>query len=856
MGGRTILNLNKLVKPSFLLLFLGCLATAFILLTLIYSLRSEHRISVGELGDAPYIAGFNNDEPGAPRYRWTGRARLPENEPAVAFVDFPLSLASGNANRLKINVRAAASAPTVQILVNGVPAGEAKSEANTWKTLEFTLPTTVPAQDSTRVEIRSATFQPPADSRRLGVQIADVILQTAPTLRLPPLDAIFWAAVLLLSVTLINFKLAGLGLPRFALFILHPLSFILLALALVVPRNLNLWYTPFYLNWLGVAAGLLALVLWWKTVSAGLSAALARLESSPVLARNLLFGFIGLYTLLAFVIILQMDWIGHADYADNAVAARNIVQGRGYSLDYAAQFYEKYTLPRAADTWPPLQPFMTVPFFAVFGPQVWAAKLPNLILASVLAWVIFVYGAKLFNRRTAFFAAVLTLLAVVPAFSDAPAFFFSIAYPVNDLGFTLFAFLAVVTLYLAATDQSKFLQIPPSFDEGEIPPAKPVSRLKLPLPQWAQESKLWLLAGLWSGLLFLCKPSGGLLLAVVGVWILALKFWGRNRSALSWKSLFICLGVAGLVVAPYILRNLWHFGTPLASTERYDAWLTKWFPPDERIYDLFTPFSDRPLPNPRQLLEYGWDAMLRGIDRQFDKFFEDVTQAELFQPLILLLTAVGLAVVPRRNVSLAWLLGAILVVYILFFNIFWHYEPRYFLMWLPWLNLFGLFGLFWIYDKMVMSSEAAPERPGRQAAGIALTLTALGLLLVPNLTALAETAPKFTTPTGIVTTANWIKENTPPDAVIMSRNVWQLSFHSERHSVMVPNNATLAQIKDVMRIYNVRYLQLDHLEPDDRNVNRQWGQRSALWGLLDRKPEPGFTLIYDKGGLLVYRWEG
>ncbi|MFN8513407.1 MAG: hypothetical protein U0841_12620 [Chloroflexia bacterium] len=40
--------------------------------------------------------------------------------------------------------------------------------------------------------------------------------------------------------------------------------------------------------------------------------------------------------------------------ADNAVVARNLVQGQGFSVDYVAQFYRDWpTLRHPAETWPP-----------------------------------------------------------------------------------------------------------------------------------------------------------------------------------------------------------------------------------------------------------------------------------------------------------------------------------------------------------------------------------------------------------------------------------------------------------------------------------------------------------------------
>ena len=77
---------------------------------------------------------------------------------------------------------------------------------------------------------------------------------------------------------------------------------------------------------------------------------------------------------------------GPADYADNAVVARNLVAGRGYVVDYVAQFYKDYPgITHPAETWPILQPTLIAPFFLLFGPVGWAARLPHLLLLLALA---------------------------------------------------------------------------------------------------------------------------------------------------------------------------------------------------------------------------------------------------------------------------------------------------------------------------------------------------------------------------------------------------------------------------------------------------------------------------------------
>lgn len=128
------------------------------------------------------------------------------------------------------------------------------------------------------------------------------------------------------------------------------------------------------------------------------------------LAAGILLGATLLYAGLSLWVIAQNDWIGHADYAENAVVARNFVAGRGLTVDYVAQFYEEHPgISHPAETWPLLQPLMITPFFAAFGPQTWAAKLPNLFVMVGLVWAVFAVASRLWDARVGLLAGLLTL---------------------------------------------------------------------------------------------------------------------------------------------------------------------------------------------------------------------------------------------------------------------------------------------------------------------------------------------------------------------------------------------------------------------------------------------------------------
>jgi 4-amino-4-deoxy-L-arabinose transferase-like glycosyltransferase len=805
---------------------------ASLLLVLAYSWRDQFRVAVGEFGDGPYLSGFNADEPGAPRYRWTGGSRIKDGQTS-ALVNFPFVPSPGADNRVRLSVGAALAKdsgqkapPVVTILANGIEIGQAQTAEGVQQNYEFNIPANALRNDYFLIELRSPVFQ--AGGRQLGVKVQEVTLLTAPALRLPPFEVWFWSVTFALSAALIALKLwhsrywlaAGLGNLVFLL---------LLALPWLVPRNVNLWYgpsnsTPYLAQvaaWIMLA---LCAIAWVKEIGLWLWEFPEKLEGGQ-LARNILLAASLLYFVYAFAVIWQMDFIGHADYADNAVVARNFVRGNGLSADYAAQFYTRYNLPRPADTWPLLQPLMIAPFFLALGPSAFAAKLPNLIIMLALTWGVFRWGSRYFNRKTGLIAALLTLLA--------PALWETVVYPINDLAFTLFAFLALMNLYRAATYRP--MENAPVID---FPPVNPFLRVYGWLTQAYQ--RLWLWAGLWSGLLLWSKPSGAVILVAAGLWVLYEKFLNKELT-IRWKGLFLWTGLTLLIIAPYLLRGMWLEGTPLYSTERYDAWILG-YAPWERIYDLYYP-ENKPLPEPRLLLSYGWDTVLKVKYNQFRNGIEDFMSGAYIAPLVWVFGLGGLFGLSRRRYGLLGLLVSVFTVYLLFINLYWHYEIRYFMVWLPWFFLFGAFGLSWIYQKM--REQSPSSMPGR--LGVWLLVAGLAVMLLPNIPQITDAA--YTGRTGIVITSDWIKTSLPRNAVIMTRVPWQLSFHAERNSVMIPNNIMqLEQLRPILQDYKVTHLQLNYLDTGDT----LWRERPALFKLINREPVQGFKLVYQQGDFLVY----
>src|SRR5262249_36207184 len=151
----------------------------------------------------------------------------------------------------------------------------------------------------------------------------------------------------------------------------------------------NRLYAAYLIPTLGLALGVLGLLVWQRErvrrwpewVDALLE---GRWATAIMLGAMLFYAFVALRT------IPQVSDIGHADYAENAAIARNLVSGKGLTVDYLAQFYKDPGpgISHPADTWPLLQPLLIAPFFALLGTQTWVAKLPNLFIVLGLAWAV------------------------------------------------------------------------------------------------------------------------------------------------------------------------------------------------------------------------------------------------------------------------------------------------------------------------------------------------------------------------------------------------------------------------------------------------------------------------------------
>jgi hypothetical protein len=333
--------------------------------------------------------------------------------------------------------------------------------------------------------------------------------------------------------------------------------------------------------------------------------------------------------------------------------------------------------------------------------------------------------------------------------------------------------------------------------------------------------------------MMLQKPGSGVLIAGgMGLWFLTQAWRGRKailNSQFSILNLIIWGLIALLIFSPYLARNMLLFQKPFYSTESRDAWVLgygDW----EDIYKVYvvsvgtTTRAD--LPEPSWVLRWGFDRALRKLSDQ-----AVAVRDYLAPPWVGLPAPLAVVLPGREDKSLlsgmgAWLallgaLGALrtrrrlltlllaaFIPYTLFLVTYWHAnEERYFVMALPWLALLAADALWRGYDRIAAIGD------GRWTpVGLALVVAVLVVVAQPSWPKIADKVqvePLKWAPD--VDAYDWLRRNSAPNDVIMTRGPWQLSWHSQRQALMVPNTGDRSVFLRLAQYYHVRYLVRDTL---------------------------------------------
>jgi hypothetical protein len=392
-------------------------------------------------------------------------------------------------------------------------------------------------------------------------------------------------------------------------------------------------------------------------------------------------------------------------------------------------------------------------------------------------------------------------------------------------------------------------------------------------------------SSLATGLMMLQKPSGALVAVGIGLWLLfsMTRFDLRSLRRVAMGFGLWCV-LALLVLSPYLARNMALFGKPVYSTESYDAWVLGYRGNSGEawndIYRVYAPELGGPgVPDRSWILRWGFDytydkfetqldavrdyllpawsglpAVLKGEDGRPYVFARNEAK-NLLMPLGAWLSLIGalLAFSMRRRLLLLLLLA--FGPYTLFLLTYWRTnEERYFLMLVPWLALLAAWTIWAGYDRLAAIG-------GRRWSPLALVLVGVAVVGVvqPSWSRIAykvEVEPDKWAPD--VAAYAWIEENTPPDAVMMTRNPWQLNWHAERPAVMIPNTSDRDLFFYLARYYGADYIVFENLQRVKGDVTQ------IVAPLMDaRTAQPGaeiagFELVYASPTpterVLVYRF--
>lgn len=84
-------------------------------------------------------------------------------------------------------------------------------------------------------------------------------------------------------------------------------------------------------------------------------------------------------------IVRPVRFVGHADSAAYATMGVHLAEGRGLQVDYVSSHENPYppTITRREDHWPPFLGFAIAPFVLALGPQTWVCRLAPILIGSI-----------------------------------------------------------------------------------------------------------------------------------------------------------------------------------------------------------------------------------------------------------------------------------------------------------------------------------------------------------------------------------------------------------------------------------------------------------------------------------------
>ena len=521
-------------------------------------------------------------------------------------------------------------------------------------------------------------------------------------------------------------------------------------------------------------------------------------------------------------IAYPIEYVGHADASAYAEMADSLVHGRGLAVDYVSFHFIKYDpgVVRPEDHWPPFHSFLVAPFFLLLGKSAFAAKLPSLLISSLLLPVVgFLLAKRLSGSGVVGFAAGLHLLLH-------PELFAHSLLCASDLTFAFLLCLGVLFALEGLKDGRYFYPM-----------------------------------GVTLGLAYYAKGAALVVIPAFAAFYLICRTRETDRR------FAVGLGLAFLTMSPWFLRNLAHFDSPTFTTQQFIAGYAGYLPWESGTYRLYWGEN---LPSfQSKLARWGIPHVVEKTGRFFHQhlwwaFIDIDGSPDRFDARALATCLTG---IPAAGALLMLFVSSLLGVRPIASRLPaalstglrpWN-DPRLHVIWLVPLFLFGFLSLCWQpINRLVFPATPLIIAAGwaayhgiahgllwwtghRRIIAGAIVLILLALLSHHCVGSIGEAQRLGRWPYGEdgrewMAAGRWIRENLP-GSITMTRNPWELHFYSEEKAIQIP----LAGLKDIVEVG--RYYGATHLIPDRHRPSlRRW-----ISGEL-----PGLELVYDRG-LRIYQ---
>ncbi|MFQ6040922.1 MAG: ArnT family glycosyltransferase [Candidatus Poribacteria bacterium] len=565
--------------------------------------------------------------------------------------------------------------------------------------------------------------------------------------------------------------------------------------------------------------------------------------------------FILLVGLAVFVlkclIVYPIQYVGHADASGYAEMADSLIHGRGLAVDYISFYFLKYPrIVRPEDHWPPLYSFFIAPFFLIMGKTAFAAKLPSLIISSLLFPIVgYFLGQKLSKSRITGLTAALTILFY-------PNFFTHSLYCLSDI---TFAFMVSLTVLFAIK----------GVDDGRY--FYPMG-VCLALAYYAKGSSLALIPAFVIFYLICHSSNGSQDVAQSNTW----------RNVIKDNKFLRGLGLTFLVLLPWFIRNTIHFHNPIFSTQQFCAGYIGYQPWETGTYSLYWGEN---LPSFLTKFRYGVGTVAQNTLKFFKQYlwwaFIDIgkstgkfKQRDFYTYITGIPAALGLIMLfisslyalfvkavrrfstvrygispflqicsfltdaaketaygQNRYLHIVWL---VILFHFLFLSLCWDTIER---LTFPASSLVIVTG--WVIYHTILKNIFNWSKYSKQIVAILLIVG-----MMPVVWYSGEAIYRTWQTSGYpyreggqewMDAGRWLKTNAP-GSVTMTRNPWELHFYSEQKAIQIPL-AGLDKVIEVAKFYGAT-----HLIPFDG--------RPALQPWINGERE-GLKLVYDKG-LKIY----